>query len=51
MQAVALRRGFIVQRFKKDRIGLKEAERGKCWHNPKQTGRYVHDVWNKERSQ
>jgi hypothetical protein len=38
-----------VQRFKKDRIGLKEYRERKYWRNPKQTGRYVHDVWNKER--
>jgi IS5 family transposase len=38
-----------VQKFKKYRIVLKECRERKHWHNPKQTGRYVHDVWNKER--
>jgi hypothetical protein len=37
-----------VQRFKKDRIGLKECRKRKYWYNPKQTGRCIHEVWNKE---
>jgi hypothetical protein len=40
---------LLCKDFKKDRIGLKECRERKYWHNPKQTWRYVHDVWNKER--
>jgi len=40
---------LLCKDLKKGTFDLKEFRERKYWHNPKQTGRHIHDVWNKER--